>query len=160
MNEEYLNIINDIVNNEEFQKLKNVRHHLCTTRYNHSYNVALKTYKMCKKRNLDYISATRAALLHDFFFDDEINNRLKRLVKHYEKAINNASKITELSDKEKQMISSHMFPVGGTIPKSKEALIIDYCDDVVTFKERFNVNKKKAQVALASILVFLFTINK
>ena len=63
---EFKNIISSIESNEEFQKLKNIKHH-GITRYEHSLRVAYYSYKVTKLLHLDYKDTTEAALLHDFF---------------------------------------------------------------------------------------------
>jgi len=90
-------IIKDIVNNRKFKKLLNESHHKSNNRFNHSLDVARYTYKITKKLNLDYKSATRAALLHDFFFKSEIKGP-KEIIFHPKFALYNASKITNLND--------------------------------------------------------------
>lgn len=162
MSSEYLSIVTDIIENKEFKKLENEKHHHCTNRYVHSCNVALSTYKICKRLKLDYVSATRAALVHDFFYNDEFDNKKKRMMYHYKKSIENASKITFLTSKQKDMIASHMFPVGGKFPRSKEAIVLDVCDDIVSIKEKFNSNKQKLKFACIFLYIFFFSffINK
>ena len=157
MSKEYLEIINDIIDNEDFKKLQNEKHHYCTNRYDHSCNVALKTYKLCKKLKLDYVSATRAALVHDFFYDEDFPSHSKKVLHHYKHAIINASKIIDLDEKQKAMIASHMFPVGGKIPRSKEAIVLDLCDDAVSIKEQLVANKEKLKFATMTFSIILFS---
>ena len=66
---EYVDIVSDIINNEEFLKLKFYRHH-DNTRLDHCLKVSYNAYKLAKKFNLDYKAAARAGLLHDFFYGD------------------------------------------------------------------------------------------
>ncbi len=140
MEKEYLKIVKKIINNKNYKKLKNETHHNHYERYSHSIAVSYKTYKICKKLNLDYVSATRAAVLHDFFFDNQFLDKSKfyKLTTHYKKSLENASKITSLNEKEKNIISSHMFPIGGKLPRSLESVVVDFIDDVVSFREFFS----------------------
>jgi len=156
MNEEYLMIIEKIITNRKFQKLKNERHHT-TTRYDHSVDVSYKTYKICKKLNLDYKSATRAALLHDFFFDEEFKSvsNQKKLFTHYKQAIKNANKLIQLNTKEENIIASHMFPVGGKKPKYLESVIVDVVDDAVSIQEQVNQNAQRLKNAFYGFLVVI-----
>ena len=62
-----------ITSDEEFKKLKTEVHH-GSNRYDHSVRVALKVYKLAKRFHLNYVSATRAALLHDFFLRSELGD--------------------------------------------------------------------------------------
>ena len=139
MSEEYLNIVKDIINNKEFLKLKNYKHH-GISRYSHVLRVSRWTYNYCKKHKLDYISATRAALLHDFFF---VNNqkvslltRIKVLFTHPKLALENSKKYFKLNNKEEKIILSHMFPVGIRMPTSREAWIVNIIDDIASIYER------------------------
>lgn len=156
-NQEFENIIYDIINNKKFKKLQNQVHHYTTNRYDHCLSISYRTYKICKYLNLDYVSATRASLVHDFFFDEEITNKkFKRLVTHYKKSIDNANKIIDLSKKEENIIAAHMFPFGGEIPKHLESVIVDLVDDVISVKERFIGDIKRfATIGNFVALVFI-----
>ncbi len=68
--EEFFSIINDLVKNTKVQKMKIYNQHAHTSCYKHCMQVAYYTYIICKKLNLDYVSATRGAMLHDLFLYD------------------------------------------------------------------------------------------
>ena len=65
---EFKSIVNDIAKNESVLALREHVQHIASSRYSHLMEVSYYTYKICKKLNLDYISAARAAMLHDFYF--------------------------------------------------------------------------------------------
>ena len=153
MNGEYKTITHDILNNEYYQKLKNEVHHHNSNRYNHCVEVSMKTYKICKRLNLDYISATRAALLHDFFFNSEFSNKKEQMLNHPKKAAENAKKITKLNKKELNVIESHMYPVGKTLPKHKESIIVDLVDDYIAIKEKIGGDLEYCKTALTFLLI-------
>lgn len=155
MSSEYLSIVEKILSNRKYQKLKNETHHHNSNRYKHSLEVSYLSYKIAKKMNLDYESVARAGLVHDFFFDKEIPNRGKRLIKHYQKSITNAEKLIKLNDMEKNIISSHMFPVGGTLPKYKESILVDMIDDYVSIKEKVSGDLKSLQTAAMFITIVI-----
>ena len=67
---EYKLIVKDILENEEFLKLKDIEHH-GTTRYIHSTKVSYISYKIAKALRLDYEKTARGGLMHDFFFSPE-----------------------------------------------------------------------------------------
>ena len=104
---EYIDIVKDILDNEEFLKLKFYRHH-DNTRLDHSLKVSYNAYKLAKKLSLDYKAVARAGLLHDFFYGDlrylNVIERKYMLNSHPYFAYYNASKIVELNEKEKNMI--------------------------------------------------------
>lgn len=155
MNREYEQITKDILDNEKFKSLKEEVHHHNSNRYNHCLKVSQKTYKICKKLNLDYRSATRAALVHDFFFTDDFNNKKEQLLKHPVKAVENANQIMSLNEKEQNIIESHMYPIGKKIPKYKESIIVDIVDDCVSIKEKFGGDFEYLRIA-TNFLFFIF----
>ena len=75
---------------------------------------------------MDYVSATRAALLHDYFTNKELynDNSFKRGIKHPQIALYNAKEEFEINEIEENAIISHMFPLSKSIPKFKESWIL------------------------------------
>lgn len=157
-NKEYVEIVEKLLENRKFNKLKEETHHHNSNRFNHSLDVSFKTYKVCKKLGLDYESATRAALLHDFFFDNEFSNKRERMLKHPSKAVENASKITKLSKKEANIIESHMYPVGGKVPRCLESVVVDAVDDYVSFKEKFGGDFKNLKAAFNFLFILVISV--
>lgn len=149
-------IANEIIINDKYKDLA-VQNHHGITRYEHSINVAKKTYHLTKKLNLDYVSATRAALLHDFFTDLDLNDikSLKKGALHPKIASLNAQRHFNLNEKEINAIETHMFPLGLKYPSSIEGLIVNVADTGVAIYEcsRFKLN------AVVTIwLLFIFNI--
>lgn len=157
-NDEYIKIVEKILENRKFNKLKDERHHHNSNRFNHSVEVSYKTYKICKKLGLDYESATKAALLHDFFFDKEFNSKKDKMLKHPKKALENAEKITNLSLKEKNIIESHMYPVGGKTPRHIESVVVDVVDDYVALKEKLGGDFKSLKAATNFLFILIINV--
>ena len=67
---EFNQIVEDILKHEEFLKLQHELHH-GISRFEHSVRVAKMAYRMSKKLGMDYERVTRAALLHDFYTDED-----------------------------------------------------------------------------------------
>ena len=157
---EYLLLVDDILENEEFKELSSYVHHN-SNRFQHSLNVSYHSYKIAKKLGLDYIKVARAALLHDFFLVDnhKLNkiNRTFTMFDHPIKALENSNKYYFLSDMEKNIIVSHMFPVGFKIPKYKESILVDLVDDYSAIYEA--VYAKKNELSAACTFLFVFTLN-
>ena len=132
--EEFFDIIKDIISNDTVKQMKNYRQHCDTSCYKHCMQVAYFTYVVCKKLKLDYVSATRAAMLHDLFLydwhekhgDDEFTGL--HAFAHPKIALRNANKIFLLNDKEKDIILKHMWPVTISFPKYREAYIVTFMD--------------------------------
>ena len=65
--EEFVSIIEEIINNKTVQQMKNYRQHYETTCFDHCFMVSYFCYIICKKLHLDYVAAARAGMLHDLF---------------------------------------------------------------------------------------------
>lgn len=156
-NENFYYIIDDILQNQSFQKLKEIKHH-GITRYNHLLRVAYYTYIVSKKLDLKYVEATRGALLHDFFFDETKEEKTHQALKsHPDYALKNATKYFELTELEKDIIKNHMFPVTKSIPHYKESYLVDLIDDICSCYERTYSIRKQLQTASTFLFVFIMT---
>lgn len=157
--DDYFNIISDILQNKEFKQLGNIEHH-GVTRFDHSLKVSYYSYKIAKKLNLDYYKTARAGLLHDFFLEEKnksIKKSFKSLFIHSNEAVKNSQQFFSLSKKEINIIKSHMFPLGISIPKYKESWIVSTVDKVVATEE--HAKKYVHKVNYATNLFILFLIN-
>lgn len=157
LNKEFDRIINPILEINEFHELAEIEHH-GITRYDHSLRVAYFTYKVTKTLHLNYKEATEAALLHDFFTDEvDCENGLRKLRRHPMYAVKNSSRYFELTDLQKNIIETHMFPVTFKPPKYIESWIVDLVDDAASIYEKSYSVKK--QMSAAWIFLFLVFIN-
>jgi len=132
-NTEYLNLVNHILNNEEFRKIKNIEHH-GVTRYDHSLRVSYYSYKITKFLKLDYKQVATGGLLHDFFLSDINRKKKERFLStfsHPKKAVLKASEEFNITEKEKDIIRTHMFPINLSVPKYAESWIVSVVDKVV-----------------------------
>ncbi len=158
---EYLSIISPIMENEEFKKMGNMRHHN-TTRLDHLLKVSYYSYKVSKSLKLDYRQTARAGLLHDYYVEeiDDIKSIKDKLVLfsygHPKKAIENAKMITTLTEKEEDIIKCHMFPVTLNLPKYLESWIVSIVDKVLSVKEFYYKFESKAAYILDLYLILLF----
>ncbi len=136
-NENYSILIEDILKNKEFIKLQNIEHH-GTNRLNHSKRVSYYSYKICKKMGLDYISAARAGLLHDFFISKQERTKKERVISiftHPKKALITSTTYFYLNDIERNIIISHMFPIYLALPQYLESWIVSIVDKTVGIYE-------------------------
>jgi len=137
-NNEFDNIINELITNDTVLKMKNYRQHFSTSCFDHCYCVASYCYCICKKFNLDYKSATRAGMLHDLFlYDWRERTTVHRFHAFYhgKVACKNACELFELNKKEKDMIIRHMWPVTFAIPNSIEGFILTLVDKYCAISE-------------------------
>lgn len=156
---EYNQIVKDILSREEFQKLKNCKHHT-TSRFEHSKRVSYFAYKICKFLHFDYVSATRGGLLHDFFTEEYQDcNKVSLLSNHPKLALANAKKYFPLNDIEKNIIASHMFPVTmKVLPKYKESIIITIVDKIACVYEKSKGYKSLLDYKLGTLCIYLFLV--
>ncbi len=158
----YKKIVNHILDNKEFNKIKEIEHH-GTTRYEHSLKVSYYSYKVAKTLRLDYKQVARGGLLHDFFFSDEDRTKREKFVStfvHPKKAEKNASSIFELTEKESDMIRSHMFPINLTVPRYAESWVVNVVDKCVGLYEFGKKFHKQLSYAMNIYLLFLINFLK
>ena len=169
---EFISIVKDLLDNPTVKQMKNFRQHYDTSCYTHCLEVAYWSYIICKKFNLDYVSAARAGILHDLFLYDWRNSKKKLNLEglhafiHPKIAFNNASKLCILNDKEKDIILKHMWPVTFfSIPKYKESYIITVTDKLSALKSFYEYYKldlkmqkihKFAYIFFASLIMRFF----
>ena len=163
--EDYLDILNHILENNDFKQMKHIKHHN-TTRMDHSLKVSYYSYKIAKSLRLDYEDVARGGLLHDFYVEEIRNiHKIKDTVllfstKHPTEAVENASKHFELSEKEVNIIQSHMFPVDYRIPKYAESWIVSLVDKVLSFGEVSKRFGYKLSYVFNLYLLFILNIIK
>ena len=163
--EEYLFIINNIMHNEEFKKIENIKHHN-TTRLNHSIKVSYYSYKIAKSLKLDYKDVARGGLLHDFYTDEICEcNKVKDKIKlfstqHPKDAVNNSLNYFNLSEKEINIIETHMFPVDYRVPKYAESWIVSLVDKVLSFGEVSKRFGHKLSYVFNLYLLFILNVIK
>ena len=136
-NKEFINIIGDLIEHPTVKQMKNFKQHYETTCFNHCLIASYYCYKICKKLDLDYISCSRAAMLHDLFLYDWRNGRKGlHAFTHPKTAYENATKLFELNDKESDIILKHMWPVTFfSFPKYKESFILTLVDKYCALNE-------------------------
>lgn len=153
---EFYSIVQDIIDNKEFNKLQSEPHHGITT-YDHSLRVARWTYKVGKTLHMKNTNkVTRAALLHDFYIDDDLEgNALDKLKSHPKLALENSLKYYKLDKMQQDIIVKHMFPYTLSLPKYKESYLVSTIDKLVSTYEMI---RYKASLKLGIYLLFLIEI--
>ena len=71
-------------------------------------------------------------------------------------AVKNANQIIDLSDKQIDIIKTHMFPITFTPPKYLEGWIVDLVDDVASIYERGIFLKRHLKTAMVIIYTLIF----
>ena len=114
---EYKNRMNKLFSDDVIQSMKKYSHHGRTSLFGHSVHVSYYNYLVCKKLHLD----EKGERLHGF--------------EHPTKALKNAGKYFDITEKEGDMIAKHMFPLTVTPPKYKETFVIVLVDKFCSFNE-------------------------
>lgn len=147
----YYLYVEDLLKNEQVMKLADYKHHIHTTRLQHSINVSYYNYLLCKFFKLDVRAGARAGLLHDLFFYDRHDYVRKNDEKHRRycfhhasTAFENADSMFEISPVEKDIILKHMWPMTIALPKYRETFIITLVDKYCAVLEFFFSKKAKA----------------
>ena len=140
LHEEYMSYTKDILMNKDVMQLKNYKHHLVTSRFQHSLNVSYYNFLLCKLLHMNAKSAARAGLLHDLYF---YNKKTKpkcgfHLTKHPQIALANAMQHFTLTKMEIDMISTHMWPITNHMPHYKETIVICMIDKMCAIMEIIN----------------------
>ena len=97
----------DIINNDAVKEMKKYNQHYDCDCYSHCLDVAYTSYLICKKLKLDYRSAARAGMLHDFFLYDwrvrQPGRKGFHAFRHPYIAYKRASNLFDLNKKEKDI---------------------------------------------------------
>lgn len=158
LDDEFYSIIEPVIGNKEFQKTKNIAHH-GITRYEHLMRVSYYSYKITKALRLNYQETTRASLLHDFFLEEtREDSKIEALRRHPHYALENASKYFELSEREKDIIKTHMFPVTFTPPQYLESWIVDFIDDIAGVYEKAFSVRNELRAATTFLMIFFINV--
>lgn len=136
---EYLALIEDLLSRDEVQQLSKFKHHLVTNRLAHSISVSYRSYLWAKRLNLDVRAIARAGLLHDLFYYEGINKHevggKGHNWEHPRIALENAAKLTKLSELERDIILKHMCGATLDIPKYAESWIVTLMDKQACISE-------------------------
>lgn len=140
--EEYAELVADILEHPEFLRTREFTHHKGVTIYQHACAVSYLSYAICKKLNLDHRSAARGGLLHDFFLYDWRDHDVPDLPRekfhgfaHPKIALQNAERHFQLNDVERDCILRHMWPLTLVPPGTRESFIVSMVDKWVASRE-------------------------
>ena len=144
---EFVSIVSDVLHSEEFKGMKNYKHHVKGSLYDHSVKVAYLCFKHHKRFGLkiDIKEFVRGAILHDYYLydlHDESNSHKLHWFKHPGKALqNDMKKYPGPTCVQKDMIKKHMFPLPIIPPKTKAGWLVCLYDKIAAVSDRFGENK-------------------
>ncbi len=137
---EYLDCVQDILDNKVFQSMDQFIQHGHTTCKAHCIQVSYIAFEICRRRGWDSRSAARAGLLHDLFLYDwhthaKETGEYFHGFTHPRVAMDNAVRYFQIPEKEQNMILRHMWPLTPVPPKYKEGYTILYADKLCGLTE-------------------------
>lgn len=128
--------------NPTIQELKKYPNHKISNLYDHSSRVALCAYDLSRRLHIrvDGMSLAKGAMLHDFYLYQARGNKEIGARAHWfghpVTALKNAEKEFTLTELEKNIITSHMWPLTFLhVPRSREAFLVSLADKVCAFGE-------------------------
>ena len=132
-------LIEKTKNDPKILRMKKYTQHGKVSTYDHCLRVARNSYRLCKalKMKVKEEDLVRGAMLHDYFLYDwhTHEGRLHGLT-HPDTAASNAKRDFDLTEKEENIIKSHMWPLTlKHIPKSREAVVVCLVDKICSLKE-------------------------
>lgn len=121
----------ELLGSDQVRMMARWKHHGPITTLDHSLFVAYLSYRAARTLGLDERAAARGGLLHDLYLYDSRDKNAHpgwQCFDHPRAAARNAAALTDLTEKEENIILSHMWPLGGAMPRSLEALVVDLVD--------------------------------
>lgn len=135
---QFLDCINDLIETPSVKAMSDIPQHVNVNCLDHSIYVSYISFLISRYLGLDYVASARGGLLHDLFLYDwrkENNRRKYHLFSHPSTALDNASAIFDLSEKEKDIIEKHMWPLTIRLPKYKESFVVSVADKFCALME-------------------------
>ncbi|MBR3761832.1 MAG: HD domain-containing protein [Lachnospiraceae bacterium] len=138
----------DILESVNFQLTREHIQHGTVTVHAHCINVAKHSLMLADKLKIRvrHRELIRGALLHDYFLYDwhdkeHINPFKLHGFFHPGRALRNATRDFELTEREQDIIRKHMWPMTIVPPKCREAWIVTAADKWVSLLETLRIHK-------------------
>ena len=137
----FIEELNKLLDDPRIINLCNFPQHHGSNTLRHVVAVAKRSFELAERFgwNIDEKALARGAMLHDYYQYDikkEGLSAYKHGTSHPQIAMEKADKDFHLTDKEKNIIRSHMWPLTlGHPPKSKEAILVSLADKDVAAVE-------------------------
>lgn len=151
----YIECVRELLDHEDVQSMSRYTQHKGTDVLEHSLYVSYLSYRICKEKGLDYRSAARGALLHDFFLYQRHVNKPYRgwhTSRHPREALKNATERFELNALERDIIRKHMWPITVKFPRYYESYIVSTVDKYCCVMEAFKlIRTNKARMIKAML---------
>lgn len=145
MEREVISCLNEMIAGSRLLKMLEFKQHGDTACLAHTVAVVYCALAMAKRLHIpvNKKELIRGGILHDYFLYDWHDGRPERRIHgftHPRRALENAEMDFKLTDRERDIIKKHMFPLTAAPPLYREAWLICMADKVCTVKEFFNRN--------------------
>ena len=121
------------------QELRGFTQHGRVSTYDHVMRVSRAALRLSRNLRMDISEQelVRGAMLHDYYlYDWHEPDHAGHATKHPLRALANAQEDFELTDRERNIIASHMWPLPPTrIPRCREAWLVCIADKWCSLKE-------------------------
>lgn len=138
-NKDFWLLTEELLSDRRVQRMNSFIQHGRVTTYRHCVAVALLCYAFSRRSpiRIDNSLLLRAAILHDYYlYDWHTHNDRLHGFHHPSIAAKNARKDFCISQKEADMIRSHMWPLTLlAVPRSREALLLCLADKICSSYE-------------------------
>lgn len=142
-------LVGDLKHHPLVERMKRYKQHGDVSTYEHCERVTEASYRLNRFLRLkaDERSLLRGAMLHDFYLYDwhkkDGGTHRWHGFHHAKRAAENAKTLLGVSEKERQIIASHMWPLSPThIPRSREAWIVCLTDKWCSLQETLFMRRK------------------
>lgn len=142
---EFYSAIADMLDNPKVLSMIDYVQHGGTTCLEHCLLVSYMSYRICKILGLDATAAARGGMLHDFFLYDwheegshiGIRGGITKMhgFSHPEIALKNAEAHFDISERERDIILRHMWPLTIRPPKYAESIVVCLADKICAVAE-------------------------
>lgn len=146
--EELRRYASDILHSENFDSSKRNMQHGTISVKEHSIQVARQSVLLSEllKIKHDRRDLVRGALLHDYFlYDwhhvDKVNPHRLHGFHHPTRALKNAEKEYDLTDRQREIIKKHMWPLTVIPPMCREAWLVTAADKYCSLLETIHLQK-------------------
>lgn len=146
MNDElYMETVEELARDPRLLQMRQYRQHGSSNTYEHSLHVAVGAYNLARMFHIRVSEKemARGAMLHDFYlYDISDKSAWEHGTKHAQAALENSERYFDLTDRERDIIYSHMWPLNIThVPHFKESVLIGIADKYSAVAERFHVGR-------------------
>lgn len=154
---EFIETTGELLTARQVRMMGRWKHHGPISTLDHSLFVAYLSFRAARALGLDKYAAARGGLLHDLYLYDSRDKSAHPGVQcfdHPRAAARNAKQLTQLSDKEHNIILSHMWPLGGAMPRSAEALLVDLVDTIcagIEFSRIYHPKKLRKKLGVSPL---------